>query len=342
MEGKFNYVQESLEYFPKLTSLMFGWEYNMAEIEKKVSNIKENDRLESKDLLSIRDAKEWNYKRFWPNIVSFIDLEQPINGIFKLGWEGRKKTISTLYKKFLNIEVVSVILRFVDPQNYAIISPPVENFFSLQPKDDHVEYYIHYLTLLKKTSRRFQMQNSLAKVDMALWSLTYILKNWSYKRFRAEWTEEDKSKIELIIHIYNNDMFFRKMRLIEALKQAYQDIGEKWGKLDRIVLADCLDSEVIDPELAMIIISYSFENFLWKIIEETGEADKYRNIRPRRIWIDKLSGKKIQNTSQIFYKCLDFRDRSVHPWLKNLSPVEREEFICNLEKLILKKKGNNL
>ena len=342
MDENFNCLKRSLELFPKLTSIMFGWEYNMDEIEKKLRNVKENDCLDSNDLLRIRDAKEWNYKKFWPNLVTSINLEKPINGIFKLGWEGRKKTITKLYKRFLNIEITSVILRFVDPQHYAIISPPVENFFSLQPKDNHIEYYINYLNLLKKTSRHFYMQNSIAKVDMALWSLTFILKNWGDKNFRTKWTEEDRAIIELIIHSYNNDLFFKKIRLTESLKQTYQDIRESWGELDRIFLADCLDSEVIDPELAMIIVSYSFENFLWKIIEETGEADKYRNIRPRKIWIDKLKGKKIQNTTSIFYKCLDFRDRAVHPWLEKLKPGERDDFISNLEKLILKKKGNKL
>ena len=342
MQGKFNYVKESLYMFPKLTKIMFDMEYNMAEIENKLSKVREDDRLDNNDLLRIRDAREWNYKKFWPDLVSAIDLDQPVNGIFKLGWEGRKKTISELYKRFLNIEVTSVILRFVDPQNYAIISPPIENFFTLQPKDDHVEYYIYYLNLLKKTSKHFKLPNSLANVDMALWSLTYILKNWGDKEFRAKWTERDRSIIELIIHCYKNDLYFKKIRLSEVLKQAYQDIGKSECEPDRIFLADCLDSEVIDPELSMIIISYSFENFLWKIIKETGQAEEYKNIRPRKKWIEKLNETKIFKTSSIFNRCLDLRDRAVHPWLKKLNPVEREEFIDTLEKLILKKKGNNL
>ena len=179
MQGNFNYLQKSFEMFPRLTGIMFGWEYNMTEIENKLSNVRENDRLERNDLLRIRNAEEWDYKKFWPDLESAIDLEQSVRGIFKLGWEERKKTISDLYEQFLHIEVVSVILRFVDPQNYAIISPPVEKFFSLQPKDDHIEYYINYLNMLKKTSKHFQLPNRLAEVDIALWSLTYILRNWS-------------------------------------------------------------------------------------------------------------------------------------------------------------------
>jgi len=342
MQGKFNYVQKSLDMFPKLTEIMFGRKYNMAVIENKLSKVQEDDCLDSNDLLRIRDAEEWDYKKFWPDLMTTIDLDQPINGIFNLGWKGRKKTISELYNRFLHIEVISVILRFVDPQNYAIISPPVENFFSLQPKDDHVEYYIYYLNLLKKTSKHFQFPNSLANVDMALWSLTYILKNWGDKEFRAKWTEKDKSIIELIIHSYKNDLFFKKIRLSEALKQAYQDIEKSGCEPDRIFLADCLDSEVIDTELSMIIVSYSFENFLWKIIKETGRAEEYKILRPRKKWIEKLSETKIFKTSSIFNRCLDLRDRAVHPWLKKLNPVEREEFIASLEKLILKKKVNNL
>lgn len=342
MQGNFNYVQKSHDMFPKLTKMMFGWEYNMVKIENKLSNVREDDCLDRNDLLRIRDAREWDYNKFWPDLVTAIDLDQPINGIFKLDWEERKKTISELYKRFLHIEVVSVILRFVDPQNYAIISPPVEKFFSLQPKDDHVEYYINYLNLLKKTSKHFRFPNRVADVDMALWCLTYIMKNLSDKEFCAKWTKEEKSIIELIIHCYKSDLFFKKIRLCEGLVQAYQDIEESGCEPNRIFLADYLDSEVINSELAMIIVSYSFENFLWKLIEETGKAEEYKVVRSRRKWIENLKGTKIFETFSIFNRCLDLRNRAVHPWLEKLNSVEREEFIDNFEKLSLKKKANNL
>lgn len=342
MQGNFNYLQKSFEMFPRLTGIMFGWEYNMTEIENKLSNVRENDRLERKDLLRIRDAGEWDYKKFWPDLESAINLEQSIRGIFKLGWEERKKTISDLYKQFLHIEVVSVILRFVDPQNYAIISPPVEKFFSLQPQDDHVEYYINYLNLLKKTSRHLQSPKRLADVDMALWSLTHILKNWSDKEFRTKWTEEDRSIIELILECYKSDLFFKKIRLIEALKQAYQDIEVGGYEPNRILLAECLDSEMIDPELAMLIVSYSFENLLWELIMETGREKEFLPILSRKEWIKNLKEDKIFKTFPIFRECVDLRNRAVHPWLKKLNAVEREEFIAKLEDLITKKKANNL
>lgn len=222
------------------------------------------------------------------------------------------------------------------------MSPPVEKFFSLQPKDDHVEYYINYLNLLRKTSKHFQSPKRLADVDMALWCLTHILKNWGNKKFRNNWTKSDKSIIELIIYSYKNDLFFKKIRLCEVLVQAYQDIEDGWCVPNRIFLADCLDSEMIDPELAMIIVAYSFENLLWELIEETGKMKEFKDIRDRKQWIKNLKGEKIFKTFPIFLDCVDLRNRAVHPWLKKLSSVEREEFIAKLEDLILKKAGNNL
>jgi len=342
MQGKFNYLQKSLDMFPKLTGIMFGWEYDMAEIENKLSNVKEDDCFDRKDLLKITDTKEWDYKKFWPDLLTAIHLDQPITGIFKLGWEERKKTISEIYKRFLHIEVVSVILRFVDPQNFAILSPPVEKFFSLQPKDDHVEYYTNYLNLLRKTSKHFQSPKRLADVDMALWCLYHFLKNWSDKEFCNKWTESDKSIIELIIYSYKNDLFFKKLRLCEVLVQVYQDIEDGWSEPNRIFLADCLDSEMIDPELAMIIIAYSFENLLWQLIEETGEMEKFKRIKSRKKWIENLKGDKIFKTFSTFLECVCLRNRAVHPWADRLNSVEREEFIAKLEKLIIKKKANNL
>lgn len=342
MQIEFNLVQKSLELFPKLTNIMFGWKYDMPEIENKLSHVREEYCLDRNDLLMIRDSREWDYKKFWPDPVTVIDLDEPISGIFNLGWEKRKETISELYKRFLHIEVVSVILRFVDPQNFAIISPPVEKFFSLQPKEDHVEYYVNYLNLLKKTSKHFQLPNRLADVDMAIWCLSFILKGWGDKEFRAKWTESDKSIIELILLCYKADRFFKKMRLCEVLLQAYQDIEGDECEPNRIFLADCLDSEEIDPELAMITISFSFESFLWKLIEETGRTEEFKALESRKKWIEELRGNKIFETFPIFDRCLSLRNRSVHPWLEKLNPVEREEFIDNLEKLIRKKKANRL
>lgn len=342
MQNKFNYVEECLYLFPKLTEIMFGTEYDLDEIENKLRNVKRDDCLERNELLRIRDAKEWDYKKFWPDLITAIDLDKPIVGIFNLPWEEKKKTISELYKRFLSIEVVSVILRFVDPQNFAIISPPVEKFFSLQQKEDHVEYYISYLNLLKKTSKRFQYPHRLADVDMALWSLSLIIKNWSDKKFHERWTKSEKSIVELIIYSYKKDRFFKKIRLCEALSQVYLDIEEDESEPNRLFLADCLDSEMIDPDLAMIIVSFCFENFLWKLIEEIGRNEEFKNIRSRKKWIEELESIKIDKTAPIFHRCLDLRDRSVHPWLKKLSSMEREEFIADLEKLILKNKANSL
>ena len=92
----------------------------------------------------------------------------------------------------------------------------------------------------------------------------------------------------------------------------------------------------------MIIVSFCFENFLWKLIEETERVEEFKLMRPRKKWIENLKGNKIFETFSIFNRCIGLRDRAVHPWLEKLNSVEREEFIDNLEKLIIKKKANNL
>ncbi|MBD3377433.1 hypothetical protein GF406_20565 [candidate division KSB1 bacterium] len=342
MTGNFNFLKESFELFPKLTGIMFGFEYAMEKIERKVQHVKENDRLERKDISAIYDAEEWNYNKFWPDLLTSNQFKQPITGIFNLGWQKRKKTISVLYKKFLHIEVVSVILRFVDPDNFAIISPPVEKFFSLQPRDNHVEYYLNYLDLLRKSSRHFKIPSRIADVDMAIWTLTYLVKNWGSEEFRNKWDGKEQCTIGLIVHHYRNDNFFKKIRLLEALKQLYQDIDDGWSEPKRIILADCLDSEIVDPDLAMIIVAYGFENLLWELVLETGKEEEFKEIWSRVEWIKKLKGDKIFKSFSIFEECVDFRNRAVHPWLPRLNPVEREDFIYKLEKLIRRKKTNNL
>ena len=47
---------------------------------------------------------------------------------------------------------------------------------------------------------------------------------------------------------------------------------------------------MIDPELAMIIVSYSFENLLWELIIDTRKEAEFLPIKSRKRWIEKLKG----------------------------------------------------
>ena len=57
MVNNFNMLQESFSLFPRLTEIMFGWKYDMAEIENKVRTVIIKDCFDRTDLIIIRDAQ---------------------------------------------------------------------------------------------------------------------------------------------------------------------------------------------------------------------------------------------------------------------------------------------
>ncbi len=128
MYVRYNYLQDCLALLPKMTYALFGQEYDMDRIVTKLKNVGRKDTLSQDDLMLLRDATEWDYKKFWPDPSAMVSLRKPIEGCFKLGWEGRETAVRRLYERFQHIEVVSIVLRFVDPKNYGIISPPVKKF----------------------------------------------------------------------------------------------------------------------------------------------------------------------------------------------------------------------
>ncbi len=134
------------------------------------------------ELLQDRERKYWSFLTFWKiPAITDADLE-PLRGAFK-GLKRRgtdKALIEGLYAVLKNIEVVSCILRFVEPANYAIMSPPVENLLSTRGSTP-TEKYFNYLADLHALKDAYGFER-IADVDMALWALARILNAEDLKR----------------------------------------------------------------------------------------------------------------------------------------------------------------
>lgn len=120
--------------------------------------------------------------------------------------DARRKVVRKLQRYLEDIGVVSVILRFWCPNEFGMISPPVEWILSLGPSRYPVENYLNYLTNLNDLRNLYGFDR-LADVDMALWSAAHLL---SVERDLAERMREDKD--------------FEQMRLANLLR----GLGESW------------------------------------------------------------------------------------------------------------------
>jgi len=306
----------------------------MNAIVRKFKHVRRENSLSQGDLMLLRDAEEWDYKKFWPDPAAIVSLRKPIEGCFMLGCEGRERAVRMLYERFQHIEVVSIVLRFVDPENYGIISPPVEKFLALQPQDNHVKYYLTYLDALKEISCYYERPKKLADVDMALWCLSHLLKNWGNRRFRRNWDDKDRSKVSGILVMYNMDTFLKKQRLRRVLYEVYKHVKESKTEPNRLLLAEGLNDEKIDPELAMVTTSYTFESLVWKLVQE---ARLEKVLGKKKLWnmIRKLVEEGIiRNTKEDFDQCKTWRDSAVHPWLRKLKTEERKEYVEKVKTLV--------
>jgi hypothetical protein len=324
------------------TLAFFGKKQDLIKLEKELAHVAKNDCFENNDLLRIIKAEEWDYKKFWPEISGAVDDFTPIRGCFRLGWEGRKEVVELIFKKIKNIEVVSVLMRFIDPENYGIISPPVEKMLGIQPEDDHIKYYLSYLGMLKKFVYNYEKPAKIAHMDMAVWCLFFLIKNRSNRQFWSNWTPEDRRMKEQVYLAFMRDMYFKREKLVRALRQVYQCMEGGALNSRRLILAECLNDEGIDPELALVATSYTFESFAWSIISESPkfkDAIPLQRIRIRKI-LDVLEGSRIKKTMANFKECVDKRDRSIHPWLPRLSSEERRSYINKVSALLkMRSKG---
>jgi len=175
--GGFFNLKDLLSFFPELGKRYLGAP-KFAELEDLFKPLREGIEpfsLKHVELIQDREKKYWGFLTFWkiPEI-SEADLK-PLAWAFKgLKRKGTDTSIiENLFAVIKNIEVVSCILRFVEPANYAIMSPPVENLLGTRGSTQ-TDKYFHYLSDLHELKAHYNF-NRIADVDLALWSLARIL-----------------------------------------------------------------------------------------------------------------------------------------------------------------------
>jgi len=171
-------LMELQNYFYDIGEKRWGKTLQLDVLEmvfKPVRNGKEE--LSLKHLRAIRD--DCAFAEWWK--IPDINEEDfmPFKGVFTKLKALDKEVISMLFDLIKNIEIVSCILRFIDPKNYGILSPPVENILNVKGKNQ-ICIYLNYLQSLEELKDEYKFVR-IADVDMALWTLANIL-NYSNLR----------------------------------------------------------------------------------------------------------------------------------------------------------------
>ena len=243
-----DYLHECLERHGDVTRALFGSRQDLQEVERLSSGIVRTGRLTYDDIETITDAGLWRGDRFWqwPTREEFDERceHRPLDGLSVLP-KRRKAIIGRLLDVFRHIEPVSVVLRFIDPKNFGILSPPVEKLLEIGPSHNLLEKYLKYVKDLQYL-RDHRAFHSAAEVDMALWVVREAIQSVESRSDRLkdavpehrEWVEafwSDRMLRDIRVRNLTESLFgtVTLAQLAEALMSGRRMPGEQ----DRVKLA---------------------------------------------------------------------------------------------------------
>jgi len=149
-----------------------GIPFDLPAIERKVAHLREKRMLGYDDLRYFEAPEHWWFTKFWV-FPPERDLARSLKGKTFDFWHLPKRestVIGQLLEVFKSIELASIILRFIRPDAYGIISPPVERILDVRRGSDAIETYQNYLSDLRSISSAYGFDR-VANADMALWVL---------------------------------------------------------------------------------------------------------------------------------------------------------------------------
>lgn len=170
-----NYLQLCYRAFPDTSAkLNQGRAFNLDAIERSVSQLRKvKQPLAYETLNSLLDQKHWWIEPYWvwpPKDHVDRALRKTAFDLWELPAKGESKGIDELLRAFKSIELVSIILRFVHPEHYGILSPPIERVLDVRRGDNAAETYLNYTRNLQSIRQHYGFKRA-ADADMALWVL---------------------------------------------------------------------------------------------------------------------------------------------------------------------------
>jgi len=240
----------------------------------------------------------------------------------------RQQIVETLHRRFKSIEGVSVVLRFLYPEKFGILSLPVVHLINLAPEKKPVEYYLEYLGILSDLREHYGARSKslqrIADIDMALWSAAHF---WQDRDLPSEYASLKNS-----IKAMFRDDYFQELRFKNMLKGLQGNL--KLTDLQHLVFARSLLEH--DPLIAAAVAARPYDSLVHRIAKEFDIDESYldeksgeRQRKNNKQIIDELREKhrdrifpKFGMTCGELDKWRVCRNRAVH---ENERPVEKNE-----------------
>lgn len=228
------WLGEFYKLFPEASALITGHRQDLGAVEHALARAQSKMRVGQSELQVIEGAAAWSYRDWWPPLNLGTDVELPKD---LRTHQAKRKAVETLHDRLKYIEVVSVVLRFLCPEEFGILSPPVASLLIRIPTDNHIDDYMRYLEALQNLRSRYGHHpelKRLAHIDMALWVA-------AHHSFNPQWAP---LKEEM-----DQDQYFQELRLrnlMEGLGKLGPQSDQQRLLLARVIAGqDCLTAALI-------------------------------------------------------------------------------------------------
>ena len=232
------YLHRCFDLFADVTEIRYGKRQRLEEVERDVQSQLADRALLWEVVRTIYDSTDFDADVFGP---LHDRIEDDIKQTTDREWQSlpHDELIKILYGAFRQIEPVSVVMRFICPKRFGIMSSPVATLVGVRPRRKATATYEAYVKSLREIGRSHGFERA-ADVEMALWALQVGVLD---KRLPAAQREPLEGG-------YRRDRPLRQLATRNLTKQLFAETGE----LD--VAEALLDTK---PALAAMIAGIEFE-----------------------------------------------------------------------------------
>ena len=185
-----NALMDSSKYqlmFREIIRRKHGVDIDFETIEKSLGHLRKGDPLNYNDLEIIAYEKYWPFKKYWmwPAKEQIEGQLAETKGIFigpACEEKNDKKIIKKLSSIFRNIALVSIVLRFVWPEHYAIYSRPPLKILRVERGDNDLEEYMNYIREMRLLRKSFGVHRA-ADIDTIIWVISQRKRKEEYDEF---------------------------------------------------------------------------------------------------------------------------------------------------------------
>ena len=298
-----DYLHACAELHSVLIERLSGRAERLDTIERAVAGVRSSRTLTHDTLTKIITSPDFSgAQKFW-TWPSSDEMQQGLGDQELDLWnlpKNEKPLIKKLRGVFKTFEAVSVVLRFVVPEHYGILSTPVEHVLGIQPAAESIDRYLNYVAILRaiRDERKFK---TAAQVDQALWTLQIGVYGGRL------------DDVEAIKKQHQRDPFLRRIK-VKNLADAL------FGSMPTLDLAESLSFDRL--EIASNLLALEFERVIRTYARARHSKDDLSSI------IDNVAPAHLRGSWQ---RCRILRNRAIHS--RPLDHREAEDMIRTIREV---------